>query len=257
MIIKPFLLFLFVCSFGLGCEQPEQANSTDAQFMSVSKKQPQHVSTYDALLKKHVSSTGQVNYAGFKKDEAQLDKYLTYLSETSPANSWSADKKKAFWINAYNAYTIKLILDNPQVKSIKSINESGDGPWKKEFAKVGGNMYTLDHIEHTILRPTFNDPRIHVGVNCASISCPKLANYAFTEANINGRLESLMRTFINDDSRNKIARNKVEISEIFNWFKDDFTNNGSVIDYLNRYADVEINQDASISYLNYNWQLND
>lgn len=128
---------------------------------------------------------------------------------------------------------------------------------KFPFAKVGGKTYTLDHIEHEILRKNLFDPRIHVGVNCASGSCPKLANMAFTEQNIDSALEKLMTAFVNDSSRNKLSEKKVKISSIFNWFKDDFTKEGSVIDYLNKYADIKINKKAKISYLNYDWSLNE
>lgn len=212
---------------------------------------------YNNLLKKHVDEKGFVDYTSFKKDEKKLDEYLSYLSNTSPEKSWSTDKQKAFWINAYNAYTIKLILNNYPLESIKDINKNGKTAWKIPFAKVGSETYTLDHIEYEILLKKLFDPRIHVGVNCASISCPKLENKAFTENNINETLEKLMKEFINDSSRNKISKNKVEISELFDWFTDDFSKNGSVISYLNKYSDIQINADAQISYLNYDWSLNE
>jgi hypothetical protein len=213
-------------------------------------------SIYNDLLQKHVTKDGFVNYKSFKADEAKLDTYIDYLEKTSPTSSWSEDKQKAFWINAYNAYTTKLILENYPLKSIMDIKKDGKTAWKIPFAKVGGKTYTLDHIEHEILRKNLFDPRIHVGVNCASISCPKLGNEAFTEENVHANLEELMKTFINDSSRNKITNNKIQISSIFDWFKEDFTKNGAVIDYLNKYSNTEINSDAEISYLKYDWSLN-
>tara|TARA_R110002124_G_scaffold191436_1_gene358824 strand:+ start:2555 stop:3265 length:711 start_codon:yes stop_codon:yes gene_type:complete len=213
-------------------------------------------SIYNDLLQKHVTKNGIVNYKSFKADEAKLDTYISYLEKTTPASSWSENKQKAFWINTYNAYTIKLILENYPLKSIMDIKQDGKTAWKIPFAKVGGKTYTLDYIEHEILRKNLFDPRIHVGVNCASVSCPKLGNIAFTEENIDANLEKLMKTFINDSSRNKITNNKVQISSIFDWFKEDFTKNGSVIDYLNKYSNTEINPNAKISYLKYDWSLN-
>ena len=213
-------------------------------------------SIYNDLLQKHVTKDGIVNYKSFKADEAKLDTYISYLEKTTPASSWSENKQKAFWINTYNVYTIKLILENYPLKSIMDIKQDGKTAWKIPFAKVGGKTYTLDYIEHEILRKNLFDPRIHVGVNCASISCPKLGNIAFTEENIDANLEKLMKTFINDSSRNKITNNKVQISSIFDWFKEDFTKNGSVIDYLNKYSNTEINSNAAISYLKYDWSLN-
>lgn len=211
---------------------------------------------FNSLLQKHVDKQGNVNYKGLKTDEKKLDTYLKFLSETNP-NSWSKTKQKAFWINAYNAYTIKLILSNYPLKSIMDIKEKGKNAWKIPFAKVGGKTYTLDHIEHKILRKKLFDPRIHVGVNCASISCPKLHNKAFTEANVNKELETLMHAFINDSNRNNLSKKgKIKISEIFNWFKDDFTKKGTVIDYINKYATSKVDKKAKVRYSSYNWNLN-
>ncbi|NVJ88801.1 MAG: DUF547 domain-containing protein [Flavobacteriaceae bacterium] len=211
---------------------------------------------FNSLLQKHVSNNGVVNYEAFKKDEQKLEIFIKYLKNTTPNTSWSINKKRAFWINVYNAYTIQLILDNYPVESIMDIKKNGTSAWKIPFVKVGGKTYTLDQIEHEILRKELFDPRIHVGVNCASISCPKLANKAFTEENIDKELTNLMTAFVNDKTRNKITKNSIEISEIFNWFKDDFTKNGSLVDYLNKYSSTQINSNAKISFLTYNWKLN-
>lgn len=213
-------------------------------------------SIFNSLLQKHVTKSGIVDYKSLKNDEAKLDSYISYLEKTTPASSWSTNKQKAFWINAYNAYTIKKILENYPLKSIMDIKEGGKTAWKIPFAKVGGQTYTLDHIEHNILRKNLFDARIHVGVNCASGSCPKLGNEAFTEKNVDANLEKLMIAFVNDTSRNKISTKKVQISSIFDWFKDDFTKNGTVIDYLNKYSKTEINKNAKIGYLKYDWSLN-
>tara|TARA_R110002153_G_scaffold240661_6_gene395418 strand:+ start:2127 stop:2849 length:723 start_codon:yes stop_codon:yes gene_type:complete len=211
---------------------------------------------FNDVLQKHVTKDGIVDYKSFKNDEAKLDSFISYLEKTSPDNSWSENKQKAFWINAYNAYTIKIILENYPLKSILDIKQDDKTAWKIPFAKIGGKTYTLDFIEHEILRKNFSDPKIHVGVNCASGSCPKLGNLAFTEENIEAELTRLMKDFINDASRNKISEKKIQISEIFNWFKEDFTKNGSIIDFLNNYSETEISPKAKISYLKYNWTLN-
>jgi hypothetical protein len=211
---------------------------------------------FDDLLQKHVTKNGIVDYMSFKIDENKLDSYISYLEITSPEKTWSKNKQKAFWINAYNAYTIKIILENYPLKSIMDIMQEGKSAWKIPFVKVGGKTYTLDYIEHEILRKTIFDPRIHVGVNCASGSCPKLSNIAFTEKNIDSELSRLMKDFINDSSRNKISKESIEISSIFDWFKDDFTKKDSLIAYLNSYSKTEINANAKISYLKYDWSLN-
>ncbi len=231
-------IFLFLCAL-LGIQQLEAQTST-----------------FNTLLQTHVSEDGFVDYNGLKANETTLDSYIAYLKETNPDKSWSANKQKAFWINAYNAYTLKLILENYPTKSIMNINKDGKTAWKIPFAMVGGKTYTLDHIEHEILRKALFDSRIHVGVNCASISCPKLSNIAFTEENIDSELDRLMKAFINDASRNKISKKKIEISEIFNWFKDDFTKEGSIVDYFNKYASTPVKANAKIRFLPYNWNLN-
>jgi hypothetical protein len=213
-------------------------------------------SIFNELLKKNVTKNGIVDYSSLKKEIPKLDSYISYLEKTSPDNSWSENKQKAFWMNAYNAYTIKIILENYPIKSIMDIKQEGKTAWKIPFAKVGGETYTLDYIEHEILRKKFFDPKIHVGVNCAAVSCPKISNIAFTEENVVTELTRLMKDFINDSSRNKISKEKVEISSIFNWFKDDFNKKGTVIDFLNTYSKTKISPNAKISYLKYDWTLN-
>lgn len=211
---------------------------------------------YNALLQKHVDEKGNVAYKNFKNDESKLGEYISYLQKTTPKKDWSANKTKAFWINAYNAYTLQLILENYPIKSIMKIKKKGKDAWNIPFANVGGKNYTLNYIEHEILRKDFNDPRIHVGVNCASGSCPQLGNFAFTEDNIDIELKRLMKLFINDTTRNKITEKKIYISKIFEWFKGDFTKNGSLIDYLNNYSTIKINKKAKVRYLKYDWNLN-
>jgi len=213
-------------------------------------------SIFDSLLQKNVDKTGRVDYQSLKNNETLLDNYLAYIQNNEPTKEWSSNKKKAFWINTYNAYTIKIILNNYPLKSIRDIKIDGETAWKIPFVKIGQKRYTLDQIEHKILRKKFNDPRIHVGINCASVSCPRLWNFAFTEDNIASSLDNLMKVFINDTTRNKISKNNVALSEIFNWFSKDFIKNGTIISYLNTYAAIKISEKASIKYLTYDWSLN-
>jgi hypothetical protein len=209
---------------------------------------------FSDLLQEHVTKDGFVDYTSFNKKK--LDSYLSYLERTSPEVTWSENKQKAFWINAYNAYTIKKILENDPLISMVDIKENSKTAWKIPFAKVGGKTYTLDYIEHEILRKNLFDPRIHVGVNCAANSCPKLGNVAFTEDNIEDTLEHLMKVFINDSTKNKITENKIQISSIFDWFEEDFTKNSTVVEYLNTYSKTTINKKVAINYLKYDWSLN-
>ena len=211
---------------------------------------------WNKLLHKYVSEKGFVNYQGFKNDPL-FNQYLNELSNHPPQRNWSKNEKLAYWINAYNAFTIKLILDNYPVKSIKDIGGTFGSPWDVEFIQIAGRTYNLNQIEHEILRKQFNEPRIHFAIVCASISCPKLRNEAYVPEKLNEQLNDQAKDFINDPSKNYISANSVKLSQIFNWFKADFTKNGqSIIDFINQYANVKINPKAKISYLKYNWNLN-
>ncbi|WP_422090106.1 DUF547 domain-containing protein [Tenacibaculum ovolyticum] len=211
---------------------------------------------FNALLKTYVSKEGNVDYKGLRKNRALLDLYLKHLEKTIPGKKWSATKAKAFWINAYNAYTIKLILDSYPLKKITDIKRKGRNAWKIPFAVIGKKTYSLDYIEHKILRRWHDDPRIHVAINAASKSGPRFANYAFTTKNIEVKLEALMKEFINDTTKNKISSAKVEVSKIFEWYQEDFTIKHSLVDYINKYSDIQVNDGAEVVYMEYNWDLN-
>jgi hypothetical protein len=230
------ILFLFVMAF-------------------LSAKTTAQTTIYNGLLQAHVTQDGIVDYKSFNRKKLRL--YLASLEKVTPEPTWSKNRKKAFWINVYNAYTLQIILDNYPLASILKIKKAAKTAWEIPFVKVGNRRYTLDHIEHEILRKKYKDPRIHVGVNCASISCPKLLNVAFTEKNVDAQLENLMTGFVNDTNRNKISKKKINISKIFSWFKEDFTEKGSIIEYLNQYSRTPINKNAQIRYKSYDWNLNE
>lgn len=207
---------------------------------------------WNILLQKNVSKIGIVDYKGFQKDSKQLQSYLDLLAVNVPTKSWSKNAVLAYWINAYNAYTVKLILDNYPIKSIKDINN----PWGKKFFTLGTNKYSLEQIEHEILRK-MGEPRIHFAINCASFSCPNLLNESYTEANLEKQLATAAKSFINDKTKNNITANKAEISKIFDWFSGDFKKKGTLIDFLNQYSSIKINSKTKISYKEYNWNLNE
>ncbi len=224
--------------------------------------QPPNNDSYTAILKKHVNSSGWVNYKALKADRAPLDNYLKLLSASSPAANWSVNQKKAYWINVYNAFTLKLIIDNYPVKSIKDIGPAiqipfVNTPWQKNFFKIGGKTMNLDDVEHNILRKDFNDPRIHFSLVCASRSCPKLRNEAYESDKIEAQLDDQGRDFLSDKSKNKITASNPEVSKIFSWFKGDFTKKSSLVDFINRFAPVKINKNADINYMDYSWKLNE
>ncbi len=214
---------------------------------------------WDALLKKHVSAKGVVDYRGFIGDSLALNGYLDQLAANPPQEKyWSREDQMAYWLNAYNAYTVQLIARHYPLKSINDIKQAGaKSPWDIPFISLNGTTFTLNHIEHEILRKQFADPRIHFAIVCASQSCPKLATEAFEAGKLNGQLDRLTREFVDDPSRNKITARQAEVSQIFDWFKDDFTKKGTVPDFINQYATAKIGKGAKIAYLAYDWGLND
>ena len=242
---------------------------------------------YDAQLKKHVKwlpdgKQSRVHYKGFAAERAELTKTLDAFSAVTPAQfaAFSKEQQMAFLINAYNVFTIELILSKyPDVKSIKDLGTTFGSPWKKSFFKLLGEERNLDWIEHDKLRPTgknivnggYQDPRIHVAIVCASIGCPALPPEAFTAAKLDAQLESGMVKFVGDKTRNRYADGKLQVSSIFKWFKDDFEKGykgfGKVEDVFAKYADALSNDAAaqaqiraktvSISHLDYDWSLND
>jgi len=207
-------------------------------------------SQWNALLKKYVGDDGKVDYKGFLQDENQLNHYLNSLSNQVPTNDWSVQEQLAYYINLYNAQTVALILRNYPLKSIKDI----DGPWTKDFIKIGDKELSLGALEHSILRK-MNEPRIHFAINCASGSCPKLFNEAFTPEKLEEQLEKAARGFINSGN-NTITADKLELSRIFKWYKGDF-DNGELILYINPYTKIDIAPQAKIKYKEYDWSLNE
>lgn len=216
---------------------------------------------WDALLKKHVNADGWVNYKGFLQDSSALNAYLRLLETSHPSDkNWTRNEQMAYWINAYNAYTVQLIVRNYPVSSIKDVKKGVafiNSVWDIKFIKIQGYTYDLNNIEHNILRPVFKDARVHAAVNCASFSCPKLLNEAYSADKLDAQLEASMRGFVNDPIRNRITSEKAEISEIFKWFKGDFERDaGSVRQYLARYAVTKVTDKTDISHIDYDWRLN-
>jgi len=204
-----------------------------------------------------------VDYRGFRKDSLLLNQYLDSLSRHPPdPQVWSREEQLAYWINAYNAFTVKLIVDHYPVKSIQDLHPKPyvalvNTVWHIQFFQIGGRDFNLDRIEHAILRKQFDEPRIHFAIVCASVSCPPLRNEAYVPEKIDAQLSSQASTFLNDTTRNQLQPNQVRISQIFNWFTGDFTRKQSLIAFLNRYAAVKIKPDAKVDYLDYNWDLNE
>lgn len=204
---------------------------------------------FDELLSKYVSSTGAVDYAGLKTQRGKLDAYLKTLSDNTPTEAWSRDERLAYWINAYNAGTIRLILDNYPLKSIQDLD--GGKTWDVKRVKLGDKTYSLNQIENDIIRPRFKEPRIHFAVNCAAKGCPPLRNEAFTADKLERQLAEQTRKFLNDSRYTKVDGDNLSVSKIFDWYGSDFAD---VKSFVGKYRDVP--EGATVEYVDYDWSLN-
>jgi Protein of unknown function, DUF547 len=206
----------------------------------------------DSLLQRYVSTDGKVNYRGLKAEQAALTAYLQVLSDHVPTDNTDRSVALAYWINAYNAFTLDLIVRNYPTKSIMRFD--GGKTWDVRRIVLGGKKYSLNQIENDIIRPKFKDPRIHFAVNCAARSCPPLHNRAFTATNLEVILDARTRLFINNPAYNSINGTTVRVSKIFEWYAVDF---GDLRNFLNKYADKPVKRGASIVFQEYNWDLNE
>ena len=208
-------------------------------------------STWDKLLKKYVDDQGNVDYKNFLKEIGLLNSYIEQQTKNPVSEYDTKESKLVYYINLYNAATVKLILDNYPLGSIKDLK----GPWNRQVVTIRNKQLSLGDIEHNILRK-MDEPRIHFAINCASYSCPKLLNEAFTVEKLEDLLEKSARSFVNDPKRNVITKEKAMLSQIFKWYKKDFTDEVSLTDYINQYSKIKITRETRIEFINYDWSLN-
>lgn len=249
--MKTLFFLMFFCGFGWAAFDHNHGQWTE-------------------VLKKYQISDGRVRYADLKAEFAEphhpLRSYLTSLEKVTKKeyDLWSREQQMAFLINAYNAFTIKLIIDNYPVEGIKKIGGLLRSPWGVTFFHLlDGTLKNLDPIEHEYLRPKFKDFRIHAAVNCASLSCPKLWPEAFTPTKLNAQLEAAFKQFLHDPARNAYSptHGKLYLSEIFKWFKEDFefkADYPKVIEQMGpSQAKEAIKAGGKVEWIAYNWTLND
>ena len=253
--LKFNLILTFLSFFILG---PLQANAFD-------------FSEWDVLLKKYVEpdlidgvSLNSVAYGKLGLDPVfnQLESKLRLFS---PKKLSTHQEKLAFWINAYNIFAVKIVTDNYPLKSIKNVGGLFKSVWKIKAGTVGGEKYSLDEIEHGILRK-MGDPRIHTAIVCASISCPNLSKKAYKPEKLNEQLDMQMSDFLANPNKGMRVDNnqrpkRILLSPIFNWFADDFKSSGGVRKFINpyvptKYRDALKNTQYPISYMDYNWAIN-
>ena len=223
----------------------------------------------------------RVDYGQLFKQPEQLNQYLAQLSSVkqSEYQLWTGDEQLSFLINAYNGFTLQLIIQNyakfqsGKVESIKDLGSFFSSPWKQSFFTLLGEKRNLDNIEHDMVRVWFERPRIHAALVCAAVSCPPLRNQAFIADKLDQQLDDQMSQFLSDDKRNtiKISENRVYLSSIFKWYGEDFEKGqqgfNTIKDLIKVYQTDMANdpqqltwlqkQNYEIRYLDYDWRLND
>lgn len=236
---------------------------------------------FTEVLQRHVvvsdnSLKSAVDYSALADSPDTLNTYLRQLSAVSQSQyqNWNRNQQLAFLINAYNAFTLQLIIDNwrqfksGDAESIRDLGGLFTSPWEQDFFTLLGKKRTLDWLEHEKIRVDFDEPRIHAALVCAAVSCPKLRAEAFTADDLEQQLDDQMVSFLSDRNKNGIDDKGLYLSKIFDWYADDFNQGGEagVRDYMRQYvsalADNEqqhqrlINTDIPIRHTEYNWQLN-
>lgn len=216
---------------------------------------------WDALLREHVRPGGLVDYDGFARDEARLERYLAAVA-AAPLDEMGRSERLALLINAYNAFTVRLILDHRPLRSIKDI--PGDQRWTGRRWPIGGHAWTLDEIEHTQVRPHFREPRIHFALVCAAVGCPPLRDEAYVAARLEAQLEA-QTEYVHGNPRwvrYDAAAGALALSPLYQWYGDDFRQvAGSVPAYVARYvpalrAALDAGRTPEVRFLDYDWSLN-
>ncbi len=277
-IIISFFMAFFLCFAGNLMAQIEQDLTPFDQNHTI----------FNKLLQENVKDA-KVNYQGFI-DSAEFTNYLKTLNNITPDDfkTWTGSQKIAFWINSYNAFTIKAIIDHYPIQ--RSFTLVGifyapknsilqiPGVWKKLQFQAVGQSVTLDHIEHRILRKEFNEPRIHAAINCASISCPDLRNEAYIADKIDKQLDDSSRNFVNSKTKGVLIdknKSKINVSKIFKWFGDDFFSNyhkqefndksdkqNGTLGFIYKYINEDkkkyvLSGKYKLKYMSYDWGLNE
>lgn len=228
----------------------------------------QEHSAFDAVLKAHVDDKGLVDYAALKGDPASLNAYLDELA-SADVDTLSDEEALALWINAYNAYALKLIIETYPIDSIlktagTAFIPNAEDAFDAPFATVGGQDYSLNQIENEVIRVQFDEPRIHFAVVCAAMDCPPLRAEAYTAAALDGQLEEQAQRFITDEAKNRIPADAstIRLSQIFNWYMEDFGGTPETLQaYLAPYTSGAIKSRLErgaydVEFLEYDWALN-
>ena len=255
---------------------------------AVEQNKPPHLyDNYAIALKNYVNDKGMVNYKKLKAQPQELEKFITAIGGLEPNdyNGWNDNEKIALWLNAYNAFTLKAIIDNYPIKSgffrsmyyPKNSIRQITGVWDKMTFKVMGKDYTLEQIEHKILRKKFNEPRIHMALVCAAIGCPPLCSEPYIGEKLDSQLDDQSRKFLADSEKYRFSKTSIHLSPIFKWFADDFAKaygteerfagydgqKAAILKFIVKYLEEDDKKwlkykiRQKVKYLKYDWSLNE
>ena len=231
---------------------------------------------WDGLLQRHVrvldgGNATQVDYPGMLAERALLREYLASIAAVEPKlfASWSQAEQLALLINAYNAWTVELVLSDPQIDSIKDLGSLFQSPWKRQFINLLGKTRSLDELEHQLIRGEhgYQEARVHFALNCASIGCPALRAEAYEGARLEQQLSDAQQHFLADRSRNRLSGDSLQVSSIFKWYRADFEQKGqglaaylaaqaNALDLTQSQRQQLLDGQIEIEFLDYDWRLN-
>jgi len=251
------LPFFLILTMGLGltlAPHPAQAGGPVETALELHNR-------YDALLQEYVVGFG-VDYSRWvanREDVSALRRYVTELTSLDP-ETWTSDEQLAYWLNLYNAVTVSLILDNYPLESIKDLGGfMKKSPWKRDLVSVAGRDLSLNDIENKIIRPIFQDPRIHFALNCASVGCPPLNAGAYFPTTLSDQLDAACSRALNEEQWVRVEENQVFLTKIFEWYADDFKlDGGSVLGFISSYRNSDLVEDEmDVKIMEYDWSLNE
>ncbi|RYU82161.1 DUF547 domain-containing protein [Hymenobacter persicinus] len=255
MFLHPNFRWLLLLLAGLALVQPRALYADSASARRLHEP-------WNALLAKHVTREGYVDYTGVLDDEDKLGAYLQTIRKTPPdEQQWSRPEQEAYWLNVYNAATVYMVLQYYPVQSMNEIKVKGlkgsKSAWEAASVTVGTREYSLNQIEREVLRNRFQDPRVHFALVSAARSCPPLLNEAYDGTRLSQQLDEQARRFLRTAGLNQLTPDHLRLSSLFDWYSAELGEGETLITWLNHYADVKLAPTATVEFLPFDWTLND
>jgi hypothetical protein len=266
------LMAIIMCVAMVSCNAPKPREEKPQYPPTNQNRDKSPAAQYDALLRKHVNRKGDIHYKGFQADSIVLNSYLSYMAGIESEDpAWADTQRLVYWINLYNAWVINLVIRDYPVVSIAEVRSPRDrietltfsrdyGPqtsalFDLKVVKTKGGNYSLNEVK-SLIRKRFADPRIHFALVDGIMSAPKLRRARYTSMELPGQLEHAALEFFELPGKNFINPQKPQLSPIFRDYAEDFTQKGTLMEFINTYSKVKIRPDAEMKYLDYDWQLN-